>query len=341
MNIKRVGIDLAKQVFQVHGVDYQDKVVLRKQLRRNQLLSYFATLPPCLIGMEACGGAHHWARELQKLGHTVKLIAPQFVKPYVKSNKNDANDAEAICEAVGRPTMRFVSVKTIAQQDLQAIHRIRSELVRQRTAKVNQIRGFLAEYGLVVGRQVATLRRALPELLEDAENGLSFDFRALLEDLRQDLIRLDERVSEMDKKIHTLAHSMPAAKLLQSIPGIGPMIATAIVCAVGDGKQFKRGRDLAAWLGLTPRQQSSGGKDRLLGISKRGDTYLRTLLIQGAKSVLKVVDKKTDPRSLWLQNLCARKHKNIAAVALANKNARIAWALLSNETSYLPEGKPA
>ena len=341
MNIKRVGIDLAKQVFQVHGVDYQDKVVLRKQLRRNQLLSYFATLPPCLIGMEACGGAHHWARELQKLGHTVKLIAPQFVKPYVKSNKNDANDAEAICEAVGRPTMRFVSVKTIAQQDLQAIHRIRSELVRQRTAKVNQIRGFLAEYGLVVGRQVATLRRALPELLEDAENGLSFDFRALLEDLRQDLIRLDERVSEMDKKIHTLAHSMPAAKLLQSIPGIGPMIATAIVCAVGDGKQFKRGRDLAAWLGLTPRQQSSGGKDRLLGITKRGDTYLRTLLIQGAKSVLKVVDKKTDPRSLWLQNLCARKHKNIAAVALANKNARIAWALLSNETSYLPEGKPA
>jgi transposase len=341
MNIKRVGIDLAKQVFQVHGVDYQDKVVLRKQLRRNQLLSYFATLSPCLIGMEACGGAHHWARELQKLGHTVKLIAPQFVKPYVKSNKNDANDAEAICEAVGRPTMRFVSVKTIAQQDLQAIHRIRSELVRQRTAKVNQIRGFLAEYGLVVGRQVATLRRALPELLEDAENGLSFDFRGLLEDLRQDLIRLDERVSEMDKKIHTLAHSMPAAKLLQSIPGIGPMIATAIVCAVGDGKQFKRGRDLAAWLGLTPRQQSSGGKDRLMGISKRGDTYLRTLLIQGAKSVLKVVDKKTDPRSLWLQNLCARKHKNIAAVALANKNARIAWALLSNETSYLPEGKPA
>lgn len=291
--------------------------------------------------MEACGGAHHWARELQKLGHTVKLIAPQFVKPYVKSNKNDANDAEAICEAVGRPTMRFVSVKTIAQQDLQAIHRIRSELVRQRTAKVNQIRGFLAEYGLVVGRQVATLRRALPELLEDAENGLSFDFRALLEDLRQDLIRLDERVAEMDKKVHTLADSMPAAKLLQSIPGIGPISATAIVCAVGDGKQFKRGRDLAAWLGLTPRQQSSGGKDRLLGISKRGDTYLRTLLIQGAKSVLKVVDKKTDPRSLWLQNLCARKHKNIAAVALANKNARIAWALLNNETSYLPEGKPA
>jgi len=341
MNLKRVGIDLAKQVFQVHGVDYQDKVILRKQLRRNQLLIFFATLPPCLIGMEACGGAHHWARELQKLGHTVKLIAPQFVKPYVKSNKNDVNDAEAICEAVGRPTMRFVSVKTVAQQDLQAIHRIRSELVRQRTSKINQIRGLLAEYGLVVGRQVATLRRALPELLENAENGLSFDFRGLLEDLRQDLIRLDERVTEMDKKVHSLANSMPAAKRLQSIPGIGPISATAILCAVGDGKQFKRGRDLAAWLGLTPRQQSSGGKDRLLGISKRGDIYLRTLLIQGAKSVLKVVNNKTDPRSLWLQNLCGRRHKNIAAVALANKNARIAWALLNNETSYLPEGKPA
>jgi transposase len=341
MNIKRVGIDLAKQVFQVHGVDYQGKVVLRKQLRRNQMLSFFATLPPCLIGMEACGGAHYWARELQKLGHTVKLMAAQFVKPYVKSNKNDANDAEAICEAVGRPTMRFVSVKTIAQQDLQAIHRIRSEVVRQRTAKVNQIRGLLAEYGIVVGRHVATLRRALPELLENAENGLSFDFRTLLDELRQDLIRLDEREEEMSQKIHTLANSIPEAKRLQSIPGIGPMSATAIVCAVGDGKQFKRGRDLAAWLGLTPRQQSSGGKDRLLGISKRGDSYLRTLLIQGAKSVIKVVGNKTDPRSLWLQNLCTRKHKNTVAVALANKNARIAWALLSNNTSYLPEGKPA
>ena len=305
------------------------------------MLSFFATLPPCLIGMEACGGAHYWARELQKLGHTVKLMAPQFVKPYVKSNKNDANDAEAICEAVGRPTMRFVSVKTIAQQDLQAIHRIRSEVVRQRTAKVNQIRGLLAEYGIVVGRHVATLRRALPELLENAENGLSFDFRTLLDELRQDLIRLDEREEEMSQKIHTLANSIPAAKRLQSIPGIGPMSATAIVCAVGDGKQFKRGRDLAAWLGLTPRQQSSGGKDRLLGISKRGDSYLRTLLIQGAKSVIKVVGNKTDPRSLWLQNLCTRKHKNTVAVALANKNARIAWALLSNDTSYLPEGKPA
>ena len=340
MNIKRIGIDLAKQVFQLHGVDGQEKVVLRKQIRREQLLDYFKKLPPCLIGMEACGGAHYWARELQKLGHTVKLMAPQFVKPYVKSNKNDANDAEAICEAVGRPNMRFVAVKTIAQQDIQAIHRIRSELVQQRTAKVNQIRGLLAEYGIVVGRRVDVLRNALPQLLEDAENGLTADFRVLLDGLKQDLVTLDERVDDLDKKIKALANSNPAAKRLQQIPGIGPIIATALICAIGDGKQFKRGRDMAAWLGLTPRQHSSGGKDRLLGISKRGDAYLRTLLIHGARSALKVAGKKDDPRSRWLQNLCNRRNKNIAAVALANKNARIAWALLSKKTDFLPEGEP-
>jgi len=341
MNIKRVGIDLAKQVFQIHGVDGLEKVVLRKQLRRAQLLDYFKKLPRCLIGMEACGGAHYWARELQKLGHTVKLMAPQFVKPYVKSNKNDANDAEAICEAVARPTMRFVAIKTVAQQDIQAIHRIRSELVQQRTAKANQIRGLLAEYGIVVGRRVEVLRNALPQLLESAENGLTADFRVLLDGLRQDLMTLDERVDDMDKKIKTLANSNPVAKRLQQIPGIGPIIATALICAIGDGKQFKRGRDMAAWLGLTPRQHSSGGKDRLLGISKRGDAYLRTLLIHGARSVLRVAGNKNDPRSRWMQNLCGRRNKNIAAVALANKNARIAWALLSKETDYLPEGEPA
>jgi transposase len=341
MNIKRIGIDLAKQVFQVHGVDAQEKAVLRKQLRRAQMLDYFQKLPPCLIGMEACSSAHYWGRELQKLGHTVKLMAPQFVKPYVKSNKNDANDAEAICEAVARPTMRFVAIKTIAQQDIQAIHRIRSELIHQRTAKVNQIRGLLGEYGLVVGRRVDVLRTALPLLLEDAENGLTIDFRVLLEGLQQDLIKLDERVDELDKKIKLLANSNTEAKRLLQIPGIGPMTATALVCAIGDGKQFKRGRDLAAWLGLTPRQHSSGGKDRLLGISKRGDAYLRTLLIHGARAVLRVSGEKDDLRSRWLQSLCSRRNKNIAAVALANKNARIVWALLTKKTDFLPEGKPA
>ena len=291
--------------------------------------------------MEACGSAHYWARELEKMGHTVKLMAPQFVKPYVKSNKNDANDAEAICEAVARPTMRFVAIKTIEQQDIQAVHRIRSELVQQRTAKGNQIRGLLSEYGLVMGQRIEVLRKALPLLLEDAENGLTIDFRTLLEGLQQDLITLDERVDEMDKKIRLLASSNEDAKRLQQIPGIGPITATALICAIGDGKQFKRGRDLAAWLGLTPRQHSSGGKDRLLGISKRGDAYLRTLLIHGARSVLRVAGNKEDPRSRWIQSLCGRRNKNIAAVALANKNARIVWALLTKKTDFLPEAKPA
>ena len=341
MAIKRIGLDLAKQLFQLHGVDQQDQVVLRKQLRRNQMLAYFSNLPPCLIGIEACSSAHYWARELQKLGHTVKLMAPQFVKPYVKSNKNDAKDAEAICEAVSRPTMRFVAIKTIEQQDIQALHRIRTELVHQRTAKVNQIRGFLAEYGMVVERSVEKLRKALPMLLEDGENGLSFYFRALLQGLQQDLITLNDRVSDLDKKIKLLASSNTSANRLQQIPGIGPVTATALVSAVGDGKQFKRGRDLSAWLGLTPRQHSSGGKECLLGISKRGDSYLRTLLIHGARAVLKVAGHKDDPRSRWLQNLCTRRNKNIAAVALANKNARIVWALLTQETDFIAEGKPA
>ena len=341
MNIKRIGIDLAKQVFQVHGVDGQEKAVLRQKLARAKMLTYFQKLPPCLIGMEACSSAHYWGRELQKMGHTVKLMAPQFVKPYVKSNKNDANDAEAICEAVARPTMRFVAIKTIEQQDIQAVHRIRSELVQQRTAKVNQIRGLLGEYGLVVGQRIDVLRKALPLILEDAENGLTVDFRTLLEGLQQDLITLDQRVDEMDKKIKLLASSNEDAKRLQQIPGIGPITATVLISAIGDGKQFKRGRDLAAWLGLTPRQHSSGGKDRLLGISKRGDAYLRTLLIHGARAVLKVVGNKEDPRSRWIQNLCGRRNKNIAAVALANKNARIVWALLTKKTDFLPEAKPA
>jgi transposase len=338
MNAKRIGIDLAKQVFQLHGVDYNEKVVLKKQLTRTKMLTYFQSLPPCLIGMEACGSAHYWARELQQLGHTVKLMAPQFVKPYVKGNKNDSNDAEAICEAVSRPNMRFVTIKTIAQQDIQAVHRIRSELVKQRTAKGNQIRGLLAEYGVVVNKRIDVLRNALPSLIEDTENGLSADFRMLLEELRQDLIALDERVSVLTGKINVLAKANEDAQRLQQIPGIGPMTATAIISAIGNGKQFKCGRDLAAWLGLTPRQHSSGGKERLLGISKRGDAYLRTLLIHGARAVLRVSETKNDSLNCWLQKLCNRRNKNIAAVALANKNARIIWAILTKKTNYQMDG---
>lgn len=305
------------------------------------MLAYFGKIPPCLIGMEACGSAHYWARELQKQGHTVKLMAPQFVKPYVKSNKNDANDAEAICEAVARPTMRFVAIKTIAQQDIFRLYIVFvvnwSAIALPRSIKSEAF----AEYGLAVGRRVEILRTTLPLLLEDAENGLTLDFRVLLEDLRQDLIYLDQRVDDMDTKIKLLANTHSEAKRLLAIPGIGPITATALVCAIGDGSQFKRGRDFAAWLGLTPRQHSSCGKDRLLGISKRGDSYLRTLLIHGSRSVLRVAGNKDDPRSRWIQNLCNRRNKNIAAVALANKNARIVWALIARQTDYLPEGKPA
>ena len=334
MNLTRVGVDLAKQVFQVHGVNRHEQVQVRRALSRRQLRRYFAQQAPCLIGIEACASAHYWARELGQLGHTVKLIPPQFVKPYVKSQKNDANDAEAICEAVGRPNMRFVAVKSAAQQDVQALHRIRSELVRQRTAKANQIRGLLSEYGIVVPTGIGTLRRAIPEIQEDAENGLSGLFRRVLGGLRQDLETFDVRVAELDAEIAHVASSDETAQRLQSIPGIGPMTATALVAAVGDARQFARGRDLAASLGLTPGQHSSGGKERLLGITKHGDSYLRTLLVHGARAVLKVAGRKDDPRSRWVMSVAARRHKNVAAVALANKMARIAWALLTRGGTY-------
>ncbi len=233
--------------------------------------------------------------------------------------------------------MRFVTIKTVAQQEGQATHRVRSQLVSQRTEKVNQIRGLLAEYGIVVGQRIDNLRKALPDLLEDAENHLSSDFRVLLSGLRQDLQVLDERVKALDKRIQQQADSDPGARRLRQIPGIGPITATALICGVGDASQFKRGRDMAAWLGLTPGQHSSGGKEHLLSISKRGDAYLRTLLIHGARAVLKVAGQKDDPRSRWLQSLIERRNKNIATVALANKNARIAWALLTKNEDYQPE----
>ena len=334
MELKRVGLDLAKNVFQVHGVDRNEEVRCRRQLRRSGVLKFFAGRPPCLIGMEACAGAHYWARELAKLGHTVKLMAPQLVKPYVTSQKNDANDADGICEAVGRPKMRFVAVKTVAQQEVQAAHRIRSELIRHRTAKGNQIRGLLAEFGLVVGRRIEVLRRALPELLEDGDNGLSGGVRRLVDGLRRDLVQLDERVAEVEAVIVAEARANEACARLQTIPGIGPLTASALVSAVGDGRQFKNGRQLAAWVGLVPGQDSSGGKPRLLGISKHGDTYLRTLLIHGGRAVERTCGAKTDPRSRWLRAVGERRHRNIAAVAQANRNARIAWALLTRGESY-------
>jgi transposase len=339
MKLIRVGVDLAKNVFQLHGVDEDERAVYRRRLKRDQWLrSVFDNADSdCVIGMEACGGAHHWARELQAAGYSVRLIPPQFVKPYVKSNKNDANDAEAICEAMSRPNMRFVAIKTVEQQDIQATHRVRAECMAHRTAKGNQIRGLVTEYGLVAPLQSAALRRAIPCWLEDAENGLTSRFRALLHGLWEDLIRLDERVTTLDADIALIAREDPMAKRLQQLRGVGPLIATALVASVGTGEQYGKGRQMAAALGLTPRQHSSGGKDRLLGISKRGDAYLRSLLIHGARSTLWHAKHKQDRLSRWMNDLSARRHPNVAAVALANKTVRMAWAMMQNESDYDPD----
>ena len=339
MKLMRIGVDLAKNVFQIHGVDRHEQPVWRQRLSRERWLQTVLEKiePGCEIGMESCSGAHHWARQLQARGFRVRLIAPQFVKPYVKSNKNDANDAEAICEAMSRPSMRFVAVKTIEQQDIQATHRIRAGLIEQRTAKANQIRGLVAEYGLVAPKELLMLRRAIPCWLEEADNGLTVRFRRLLDGLWGDLRTLDERVGELDSEISAIAASEPTAVRLQQLRGVGPMIATALVAAIGDARQFANGRQLAASLGLTPRQHSSGGKDRLLGISKRGDAYLRTLMIHGARSALRTAKFKDDRLSQWAVRLAERSHPNVAAIALANKTARMAWAMLRNGTDYQPD----
>jgi transposase len=334
VNIKRIGIDLAKQIFQLHGVDRYDKASVRKKLSRAQMHEYFKALPPTLIGMEACGSSHYWGRVLSAYGHTVKLIAPQFVKPYVKSSKNDANDAEAICEAVGRPSMRFVAIKSVEQQVMQAGHRIRSRLVRARTALGNEIRGLLGEFGIVAPQGIGQLRRALSLIGEDTKNGLTERFKVLLSELAEEFRQIDERIDTHDKRIQAHAREDDRVRRLLAIEGIGPITASALVAAVGDAAQFSCGRDLAAWVGLVPRQHSSGGKQRLGHITKGGDTYLRTLLIHGARAALNAGVKKTDSRSRWAQALATRRNRNIATVALAHKNARIAWAVLCKGEAY-------
>lgn len=285
MKITIVGIDLAKHVFQLHGVDERGKTVLKKQLKRDQMAGFFANLSPCLIGMEACASAHHWGRKLQAMGHTVRLIAPQFVKPYVKTNKNDAADAEAICEAVGRPHMRFVPLKTVEQQSVLALHRARQGFVRARTAQANQIRGLLAEFGLIIPQGIAHLAQRVPALLEDGAHELTGSFRLLVQRLLEHLKELDKQVDELERQIKAWHKANEASRRLEQIPGIGPITASALVATIGDARNFSHGRQLAAWLGLVPKQHSSGGKPVLLGISKRGDRYLRTLLIHGARAV--------------------------------------------------------
>jgi transposase len=289
MNINVIGIDLAKNVFHVHGVDRAGKTVMRKKLMRAQLSAFIAQLPPCLIGMEACGSAHYWARQFQAFGHTVKLMSPQFVKPYVKSNKNDTQDAEAICEAVTRPSMRFVAIKTVEQQDIQSLHRIRSGLVQRRTALANQIRGLLNEYGIIIPQGITQLAKFLPLIIENTENRLTVMSCAFFAELYEQFITIDKQIKGYTRQLEQLAKNSDVCQRMMKVPGVGSLTATALIAAVNQGKEFKKGREMAAWLGLVPRQHSTGGKSKLLGISKR---------------------------------------------ALANKNARILWALLSKEVEY-------
>jgi transposase len=339
MKITTIGIDLAKNVFQLHAVDDKGKTVLKKQLKRDQMAAFFVNLPPCLIGMEACGSAHHWARKLTSFGHTVKLMAPQYVKPYLKTNKNDAADAEAICEAVGRPNMRFVPIKNIEQQSVLALHRVRQGFVKARTAQANQIRGLLGEFGLIIPQGIANIAKRVPELIEDGSIELTGSFRLLIDSLMDHLKVLDKQVDELDVKIKEWHRESEVSRKLEKIPGIGPVTASALIATIGDAKNFDNGRQMAAWLGLVPKQHSSGGKNTLLGISKRGDTYLRTLLIHGARAVIYAAQRKKDKVEGWLSRLLERRNKNVAAVALANKNARIVWALLAQGREFSSDYK--
>lgn len=333
MKISTIGIDLAKQVFAIHGVDESGKTVLRKTLRRSQVLTFFARLEPCLIGMEACSSAHYWARELAKLGHDVRLMPPSYVKAYVKRGKTDAIDAEASCEAVRRPNMRFVPIKSAEEQALLTVHRARDLLVRQKTQLANTIRGLLAEFGFVAGPGKEKLI-ALAVLLGKEEANLPVLARRAVAPLIRRLEELEGDIAGLERQIILAHRGNEASRRLAAVPGIGPLTATALIAAIGDVSRFKSGRDLAAWIGLTPQPQSSGGKERLGRVSKQGNRYLRRLLVQGAMSVLWAGMKKR-AHTPWIAGLLARKRSpKIVALALANKMARIAWALLARNEAY-------
>ena len=334
MKISVLGIDLAKNVFQLHGVDENGRTMLRKRVRRGELMVVVSQLHPCLIGMEACGGAHYWARRFQNVGHTVRLMPAQYVKAYVKTNKNDYADAEAISEAVTRPSMRFVEIKSEEQQEIQALHRIRERLVKARTALANEIRGFLAEFGVVLKQGRKYLVGNLGVILEEQKEKFSSKMFQTLLQLGPELKELSRRVDGYDRELEKLGKTHPVCQRLQEIPGVGPITASAIIATVGNPRAFKNGRHFSAYLGLVPRQSSSGGKDRLLGISKRGNGYLRKLLIHGARSALRTVGRRNDRQSAWAKCLVARRGVNRTTVAIANKNARIIWALLTSDQRY-------
>jgi transposase len=332
--VTTIGIDIGKTVFHLVALDGSGHVVMRKRLSRPQLLRTTINLPPCLIGMEACCGGHYLGRLLGEQGHTVRLIPAQFVRPFVKSNKNDYLDAEAIAEAVQRPTMRFVALKTPEQLDLQALHRVRARLVGRRTAVINQIRAFLLERGITVATGPQRLRQRLPWVLEDTAASLSERIRRLIRTLWEEWQQLDEQAKAVTSEIEQIAQADDTCRRLVEIPGVGPLVATALVAAAGNGSGFSSGRDLAAWLGLVPRQHSTGGKPKLLGISKRGNPYLRRLFVQGARSALMHVRRDRHRFGRWLDQLQARAHPNVVAIALANKLARIAWVILHRGQSY-------
>jgi transposase len=328
-----IGIDLAKNVFQVHGVDADGAVPFRRQLRRRQVLAFFKKQPPCLVGMEACATAHYWAREIAALGHEVKLMPPRYVKPYVKRNKNDAADAEAICEAVTRPTMRFVAVKSAEQQSVLMLHRTRELLVRQRTMLVNAIRAHMAEFGVVARTGLPQVKELLAVITDEADERIPPLARTCLEGLARQLLSLEREIVGAEKRIHAWRRTNEESRRLETTPGIGPITASALASSIANPSIFKSGRSMAAWIGLVPRQNSTGGKERMGRISKQGDQYLRWLLVAGAMTVIRHAKRRgtTDP---WLADIIADKPTKVAAVALANKNARIAWALLRHGGTY-------
>lgn len=331
-----IGIDLGKNWFHIVGIDAHGKPLLRKKLHRAQLAQFAATTPKCTVAMESCPGSQHWGRRFAEHGHEIRIIPAQFVKPYVKSNKNDFNDAEAIAEAASRATMRFVPLKNTEQLELQATHRVRERFVSERTAVVNQMRALLLEHGITasVGRE--GFARRIPAILEDAENGLSVRIRQLLQRLRLRWLALDTEIVEVTALLREIAAQSELCRRALTVPGIGPIVSTAVIAAVGNARMFRRGRDMAAWLGLVPRQHSTGGKSTLGAISKRGNTYLRKLFIQGAQALL--VNMKRDRSRLgeWLRGIEARRHRNVAVVALANKLVRICWKVLATECEYRP-----
>ena len=330
--ITAVGLDIAKQNFQVHCADAMGHPVLRKKLKRQHVAGFFRDLPPCLVALEACGSAHHWARLMQDQGHEVRLISPQYVKPFVKTNKNDAADAEAICEAVQRPTMRFAPIKSAEQQAVLMVHRTRDLLVRQRTQLINALRGHCGEFGIVVAQGASKVNQLIGLIEQDAR--IPNVARAALMSLVEQLRAVQANIVVQERRLKVWHRSNAASRRLATIPGVGLITATALVATVGDASQFRSGRELAAWLGLVPKQHSTGGKDRLGRISKHGDRYLRRLLVHGARADLRWSRARKERRSGWMQALLARRPTNVVLVAMANKTARIAWAVLTRNETY-------